>query len=63
MTWYADVEFEWGALDRVIEWCKRCVNGTVVWQMIEPPATLINGQYRFFFVHEPDYLLFILTWS
>lgn len=62
MCWYVDTEIEWGMLDRVVQWLVNLDQSAVLWEMLNAPATKVAGHYRFFFVNECDYTLFLLTW-
>jgi hypothetical protein len=51
-----------GAVDRVIEWCKSELQGEWRWQLVEMSSDTRPGRYIFYFDSERDFFAFTLQW-
>ena len=52
-----------GALDRVIEWCRTECIGEWRWRIVHPSEDIRPGLYIFCFDSERDCLAFIMKWK
>jgi len=52
-----------GALDRVIDWCKTEMVGDWRWQLVDVSSDQRPGRYIFYFDSERDYFAFTLYWQ
>jgi hypothetical protein len=51
-----------GALDRVIDWCKSECTGDWRWELVDVSSDTSPGQYIFYFDSDRDCAAFSLQW-
>lgn len=61
MVWYCEITAEMGTIDQILSWCRGQAGEDWCWHLLEYGYREVR--YRFFFVREKDYLLFILNWA
>ena len=58
-----EINKPFGALDRVLAWCKTELTGEWRWQLIDVSTDQRPGRYIFYFDSERDYFAFTLYWQ
>jgi hypothetical protein len=57
------LDFPYGQIDPVLDWCRNSLGGDWRWQIAESASDRRPGNYIFYFDHERDYLMFCLKWA
>lgn len=58
-----EINKPFGALDRVLAWCKTELTGEWRWQLVDGSTHQRPGRYIFYFDSERDYFAFTLHWQ
>ena len=58
-----EINKPFGALDRVLAWCKTELTGEWRWQLVDVSTDKRPGRYIFYFDSERDYFAFTLYWQ
>ena len=58
-----EINKPFGALDRVLAWCKTELTGDWRWQLVDVSTDQRPGRYIFYFDDERDYFAFTLYWQ
>lgn len=58
-----EIQRPWGALEPILDWCKKEITGDWGWQMLEMSSNVTDGRYAFYFDLEQDMCAFVLKWG